>query len=107
MHTAGAFVVAAMLSEAVWETGKMVWQKGKISADRVGALAVGLVIAIGASMDLFVLVGISFSHPLIGQIMTGILLSRGANFVHDLLKRAEGIVQSKKEGQPTQRKWIF
>lgn len=98
MHTVGAIVVAAMLSEAVWETGKMVWQKGKISADRVGALVVGLVFAIGASLDLFVLVGISFSHPLIGQILTGILLSRGANFVHDLLKSAEGIVQNKKAG---------
>lgn len=96
MYSVGAIVVAAMLSEAVWETGKMVWQKGKVSVDRVGALVVGLLIAVGAGLDMFLLVGINFFHPLIGPILTGVLLSRGANFVHDLLKSAEGIVQRKK-----------
>ncbi len=97
MHTIGAIIIAAMLSEAVWETGKMVWQKGKISVDRVGALVVGILFAVGANLDLFHLVEIHFSHPFIGQVLTGILLSRGANFVHDILKSAEGIMQGQKQ----------
>ena len=99
MHTLEAIVAAAFLSEAVWETGKMVWQKGRLSLDRIGALVTGLVIAIGACLDLFALVGIHFFHPLIGQILTGILLSRGANFVHDLLKSAEIVVKRKNGNQ--------
>ncbi|MGI6467741.1 MAG: hypothetical protein GXZ09_03240 [Syntrophomonadaceae bacterium] len=92
MHSIEAIIAAALLSEAVWETGKLVWQKGKLSIDRVGALLTGLLIAVGAGLDLFKLVDISFFHPLIGQVLTGILLSRGANFVHDLLKTAEIVV---------------
>lgn len=84
--------VAALLAEAVWETGKMVWQEGKLCIDRVGALCIGLVFAVGSGLDLFSLLGISFVYPIIGQILTGVLLSRGANFVHDIFKAAEGMV---------------
>ncbi|MGI6436160.1 MAG: hypothetical protein ACOX0F_12570 [Syntrophomonadaceae bacterium] len=91
MQAIGIIFVAALLAEAVWETGKMVWQQGKVSVDRIGALVVGIVFAVGAGLDLFALLGISFIYPIIGQVLTGILLSRGANFVHDLLKAAEGM----------------
>lgn len=82
-------LVAALLAEAVWETGKMVWQQGKISVDRIGALLVGIIFAVGAGLDLCTVLGICFVYPIIGQLLTGILISRGANFVHDLLKRAQ------------------
>ena len=41
MHSIEAIIAAALLAEAVWETGKLVWQKGKLSIDRVGALLTG------------------------------------------------------------------
>jgi hypothetical protein len=89
--TIGGLIVAAILAEAVWETGKMVWQEGKLQVDRIGALVVGLLIAIGAGLDVCALLGLTFAYPIIGQIATGILFSRGANFLHDLFKRVEGI----------------
>jgi hypothetical protein len=91
MGAVGIIIIAALLAESAWETGKMVWQQGKVSVDRVGALVVGLIFAVGAGLDLCALLGLSFKLPLIGQVLTGILLSRGANFVHDLFKLAEGL----------------
>jgi hypothetical protein len=91
MSTIWIIIIAALLAEAVWETGKMVWQQGKVSVDRVGALVVGLVFALGAGLDICAVLGICFIYPIIGQVLTGILLSRGANFVHDLFKLAEGL----------------
>jgi hypothetical protein len=87
----GMIIIAAVLAEATWETGKMVWVQGRVSVDRVGALIVGLLFAVGAGLDICALLGLAFIHPLIGQVLTGILLSRGANFVHDLFKLAEGL----------------
>ena len=84
-----SIIVLALLCEAVYETLKMIWQEGKFSWDRVGALVVSMVIAYAANADLFVLVNISLSVPFIGIIATGILLSRGANFMHDLLKKVQ------------------
>lgn len=91
MEAIGIIIISAILAEAVWETGKLTWQQGRVSVDRVGALAVGLVFAVGAGLDVCALLGLAFVHPVIGQVLTGILLSRGANFVHDLFRAAEGL----------------
>jgi hypothetical protein len=78
-------VVAALICESVWETIKMTWQEGKLSIDRIGALVVGLAVAIAAGLDLPGLVEIPFNVPYLGMVLTGILISRGANFLHDLV----------------------
>ncbi|WP_461206950.1 hypothetical protein [Clostridium sp. DL1XJH146] len=78
-------LVLAFLGESVWETLKMVWQEGKISFDRIGAIIVGIIIAIGTGADLFAVVGVPFKIPIIGIVLTGLLISRGANFLHDLI----------------------
>jgi len=89
-----------MIGEAVWETLKMLWQKGKVNFDRIGALAVGLLLAISTGMDILVFVGINSKIPFVGIILTGILISRGANFVHDLLASIDNIHQNIKTTPP-------
>lgn len=88
MRAAGIMVViiAAVLAEAVWETFKPIWDKGKLNPDRIGALVIGIIVAVAAGVDLCAALGLQIAYPIIGQILTGILISRGANFVHDLLK---------------------
>lgn len=78
-------VMIALIAESVWETLKMTWQEGKVSIDRIGALVVALVLSIGVKLDILSLLGINTTIPLLGVILTGILISRGSNFIHDLL----------------------
>jgi len=80
-----SIVVLALIGEAVWETLKMTWQNGKVSIDRIGALLVGLLLAIGTGMDLLETAGITMRIPFVGTVLTGILISRGANFTHDIV----------------------
>ena len=82
-------VIVAFIVEAVWETLKMIWQQGKVSIDRIGALVVGLLVAFASGIDLFVLVELPLQVPYVGLALTGILISRGANFIHDLLKKIQ------------------
>ena len=77
--------VLAILAESVWETLKMTWQEGKISIDRIGALVVALILCVGVKLDILALLGINVTIPFLGVILTGILISRGSNFIHDLL----------------------
>jgi uncharacterized protein YacL len=96
-------IVAAFLAEAVWETLKMVWQPGKLVIDRVGALFVGVVIALVFGLNLFQILGFTVQLPalwLVGVILTGILLSRGSNFVHDLFKTIIVLIDGKAAGPP-------
>lgn len=78
-------VVLALVGESVWETLKMTWQDGKISTDRIGALVVGLLITFGTGLDILALIDIPAKIPFLGMVLTGILISRGSNFIHDLL----------------------
>lgn len=96
MNILGLLVIA-VLAEAVWETCKMVWQNGKLNIDRVGALVVGLLLAIGTGLDLMFMVGIPIKIPYVGRILTGLLISRGANFVHDILQSINNIQQNSKD----------
>ena len=80
-------ITIALLVEAIWETLKMVWKEGKININTIGALAVGILVSILAKIDIFTMQGINLSIPVIGWILTGILLSRGANFIHDLFNK--------------------
>ncbi|MGG7213012.1 hypothetical protein ACQPUY_05265 [Clostridium nigeriense] len=77
--------ILALISESVWETLKMTWQQGKVSMDRIGALIVSLVICIDVRLDILSLLEINTTIPFLGVILTAILISRGSNFVHDLI----------------------
>lgn len=80
-------ITIALLVEAIWETLKMVWKDGKANVNTIGALIVGVGVSILAKIDIFAMQGISLSIPLVGWILTGILMSRGANFIHDLFNK--------------------
>lgn len=80
-------IVLAIVVESVWETSKLVWQKGKISVDRIGALVVGLLIALTVRADIIALLGFEEYIPFVGVVTTGILISRGGNIVHDILEK--------------------
>jgi len=77
-------IIVAILIEAIWENCKIVWQNNKFSWDKVGALMVSIFICIGVQADVFGLVGLNIVWPILPNILTGILVSRGANFIHDI-----------------------
>ena len=80
-------IILALLCEAVWETLKMTWQDNKVSIDKIGALLIGLTIAFVTGADLLALVNIPSLVPYVGVVLTGVLISRGSNFIHDFLKK--------------------
>ncbi|KYH30278.1 MULTISPECIES: hypothetical protein [Clostridium] len=90
-------IIVSMIAEAVWETLKMVWQKGKIHFDKIGALFIGIIIASATQMDMLSMLGMPSYIPYIGILLTGVLISRGANFMHDLLSAVNNIQQNTKK----------
>ena len=84
-------IIVAILVEAIWENIKMVYQKGKLLISRIGSLVISILICVVANVDIFPVVGVSMSIPFIGSILTGIVVSRGANFVNDLFSKLKGV----------------
>lgn len=84
-------IVLAFTVEAVWETLKMVWQDGKYSVDKIGVLILGLIVAIVYQLDILAMLNITPEFHIIGSIITGVLVSRGGNFVHDFVNRVTNV----------------
>lgn len=84
-------IVVALLCETIWENLKMVWQEGKFNVDRIGALIVSIIVSVATNLNIFVVLNFGIAIPFVGSFLTGILISRGANVIHDLLNKIEEI----------------
>ena len=69
----------------------MVWQGGKLNWNQLGVLVLSVVIALLTGIDVFSAFGIVMQVPYASNILTGIVASRGANFIHDLTKKINSI----------------
>lgn len=83
-------ILVAILVEAIWENIKMIYDKQKLNINMIGSLVLGIVICLLAQIDIFPIVGLNMAVPFVGSIFTGIIVSRGANFVNDLFKKLKG-----------------
>ena len=83
-------ITVAILVEAIWENIKMVYQSGKVSVSMIGSLIISILICTLTSIDIFPLIGLTINVPIVGSILTGIIVSRGANFVSDLFTKLKG-----------------
>lgn len=91
-----SLIIVAIVGEAVWENLKMIWQKGKLCFDKVGSLIISIVLALDTGIDILALSGVPTRIPCIGIILTGIVISRGANFTHDIVCAINNIYQNSK-----------
>lgn len=80
-------IVVAILVEAIWENLKMVYDKKKLNLNMVGSLILSIIVCLAARIDIFEIVNINLVVPFIGSVLTGIIVSRGANFVNDLFTK--------------------
>ena len=59
----------------------------RIQIYRLWSGAVGIGIAWELQLDIFGLLGVWPLHPIVGNIITGLLIGRGSNYLHDLIKK--------------------
>ena len=84
-------IIIAILIEAIWENLKMIWQNGKLSIDKLGALVISIAMCLLVNADVFSLVGLTISIQYVANILTGIIVSRGANVVHELFSKPSNV----------------
>jgi hypothetical protein len=101
MDQLATIVIVGAIIEACVETIEWVITR-EFLRQRLIALGLAELVAFFFGLDILPLLGVTPpagspltpAAPFIGAALTGLLLSRGANFVHDLLERLRG-------GQPT------
>lgn len=55
---------------------------------RTISIIIGLGLSVGYDLNMLYIVGFGTQDELMGKIITGLLISRGANSLHDFLKKA-------------------
>ena len=95
-----AFLVERLVE---WLTKLVPWldtvQVKQVNLQMVLAVLFSMVLAFGAKLDFFVMMGIEFYWPYAGIILTAIIMSGGSNFVHDIV----GWVEAKKDTAKVER----
>lgn len=82
MEAVAIIVVLALLVEAVVETGKQAIAGG-IKWPAIVAMAGGIGVCLAAQVGILSILGVTFPAWL-DAVITGILVSRGSNFISDL-----------------------
>ena len=81
-----AVLVMAVIIEAIIDYVKTWAVEKKIQWQQIIAVLFGVVISFAYCLDIPALVGIESYIPYVGNVLTGILISRGSNYIHDLYK---------------------
>jgi len=88
-----ALIALALFIEAVINTLK--WAiRGEYNLWRIGAIALGVLVALAYKVDLLAIAGVEPAYAWlgwVGSVLTGLVLSRGANFVADFTKVLESL----------------
>ena len=81
------FVTMGFTVEAIVETLKRIIKGNRIDFAVVLSLVVGIVVALSFNLDIFAAQGYVSVIPIMGVVLTGILISRGGNFISDLMSK--------------------
>lgn len=80
-------IIAALTVEALINILKPLWDRSKpFDINYLIPIPIGVLIAVAAQIDWFATAGIPLFIPYLGSVLTGIIISRGANIVFDLVK---------------------
>lgn len=79
-------VFLSVIVEGIISYVNLFFVDGKIKWQVIVALVLGMAVAVAYNVDLFALAGLSTRVPYIGSLLTGVLLSRGSNYIFDLMK---------------------
>lgn len=81
-------IVTEALVEYVKSIGKaLIGGDKKTAITQISAIVVSVLLCFAAGADLFQVAGIEFAVPWVGVLLTGILGSRGANYLSDFVKK--------------------
>ena len=93
-------IVMAITVEGLVELGKSIGKAAldgdrKTDAPQLAALIISCALCMAAGADVYDALGVSFAVPWLGMILTGILASRGSNYIADFVKRLQTIATDK------------
>ena len=83
-------IFGAIIAEALIEYANMAVRDKGVDWRVIASAVIGVGVALAFGIDLFEVVGIAARVPVVGMVLTGVIISRGSNYIHDILKKIMG-----------------
>ena len=80
----------AILVEAIVEILKSIKDGKGLNKSVILSILVGLLFAFTTKLDVLELIGIDAHIPYVGMVATGLIVSRGSNYVHEIIDKLKG-----------------
>ena len=82
-------IFSAVIIEGIITYIKTFFVEGRFKWQMLVGVAIGILVALVYNIDLFAMVGLTSVVPFVGCALTGILISRGSNYIFDLIKNLQ------------------
>ena len=87
MNEIVGFIASAVIVEGIITYINQIVKNKRVHWENVVAILVGCIVTYNLNLDFFNLLGLHETYGIIGVILTGILISRGSNYVFELYDR--------------------
>lgn len=84
-------IVLGILVEAITEVVKLIFVDGELNWNHLISIFIGITFSLAVGLDLLELLNLNSNLLFVGEIATGLIISRGSNAVHDILERIRGV----------------
>ena len=86
MQDISKMAITAVLVEGIITYINEFWVSGAAPWQMILSLILGILVAVAYKFDLLKYMNMESQIPYVGCVLTGILISRGSNYVYDALK---------------------
>lgn len=83
-----SIIIVAIIIESAIETFNTLFKRnGNLSYKKIGSIILSICVCICAKLDLLSILGITIIVPYVGEIITGLVISRGSSVVNSLIEK--------------------
>lgn len=95
MEQFGKILLMSFVVVSIYDIIKGFYKDNKVDINAIITAVIGIILAILAQLDIFGLIGIDFLIPYVGQVLTGLVLSKGSNYIYDFITKIISLLSGK------------
>lgn len=95
MEQFGKIFLMSFVVVSIYDIVKGFYKDNKVNVNSIVTAVFGIILALLAQLDAFALLGIDFVIPFVGQVLTGLVISKGSNYVYDFITKIISLLAGK------------
>jgi len=95
MEISASLILLAIVTEQVTEIIKQAIPQIRNCCSHLVSIAIGVLLCVSTRMGALAELGVSVDYPVVDYVITGLLISRGSNFLHSLQTSARLIMDKR------------